>query len=506
MNAVVALTRVVVEIDGMELSDSASLCLEEVRVQQRLSEPGLCELRFHLQSDPQAELPEVEVGASLEVSVGDARTGLFRGEVTALEYDYAVREGRTLRVRGYDRLHRLRKQQPVRTHVEFTPAELARELSADLGLSVEAQEEGPLSKWILQYAQSNLKLLVDVARRCGLYLVVRGDVLRLLTLEGYGDPIELTLGDNLLEARVEANADGACRSVSAKGWDPANVKAYESRADGARTGRSAAAEAAPDRFGNDGERTLAGEVFASDADASAVAQAELDRRSAREVTLRGVAEGDAALCPGCRVEVAGIERRFAGTYVLCEVNHRVDRRTGYVSEISSVLPQTSGREYCAAVAWGTVTSVDDPEQMGRVRVSLAAFGDVETDWAPVLSAGAGSGKGFVILPDVGDQVLLLFVNGELSQAVVLGGLYGSKGPGDYGVDDASVRRYTLGTSGGQKIRLDDSAQLIRLENKSGSYLEFSPEKFVLHAAVPVQISAPGNEVVISGKSIDFRQA
>ena len=39
----------------------------------------------------------------------------------------------------------------------------------------------------------------------------------------------------------------------------------------------------------------------------------------------------------------------------------------------------------------------------------------------VVSAGAGSGKGFAILPDVGDQVLVLLIGGDPSQGVVLGG-------------------------------------------------------------------------------------
>jgi hypothetical protein len=103
-------------------------------------------------------------------------------------------------------------------------------------------------------------------------------------------------------------------------------------------------------------------------------------------------------------------------------------------------------------------------------------------------------------------VLVLFIGGDASQAVVLGGLYGSNGPGDYGVEDASVRRYTVGTSGGQKIRLDDTGQLIRIENKSGSYIDISPEKFMLHSTVSLEIEAPGQDVVIKGKTIDFRQA
>ncbi len=150
--------------------------------------------------------------------------------------------------------------------------------------------------------------------------------------------------------------------------------------------------------------------------------------------------------------------------------------------------------------------MDDPEKLGRVRVALPALGEIETDWLGVMAPGAGGGKGFVFLPDVGDQVLVLFVGGEVRQGIVLGGLWGTKGPGDYGVDGGSIRRFILGTPCGQKITLDDSGESIRLENKGGSFLEFSPDKAHLHSAVDLEIEAPGRGVVIKGKTIDFRQA
>jgi phage baseplate assembly protein V len=184
----------------------------------------------------------------------------------------------------------------------------------------------------------------------------------------------------------------------------------------------------------------------------------------------------------------------------------VNRQSGFISEVSTSPPVFEKHPSGVNAAWATITSVDDPEKLGRVRASLPALGKVETDWMVVMAPGAGAGKGFVFLPDVGDQVLVLFVGGEVSQGIVLGGLYGTNGPGDYGVEGTSIRRFTLGTPGGQKIKLDDTGESIRLENKGGSFLEFSPNKATLHSVVDLEIEAPGCGVVIKGKTIDFRQA
>ena len=105
-------------------------------------------------------------------------------QVTAVEHVYEPAHGREVRVRGYDLLHRLRKRQTVRAHVQTTLRDLARELVADLGLTVQAAAPGPLWPRLIQHRQTDLDLLVELAERCGLFLTVRGDVLHLLTLAG----------------------------------------------------------------------------------------------------------------------------------------------------------------------------------------------------------------------------------------------------------------------------------------------------------------------------------
>jgi len=331
------------ELDGEILPQNELSTLEEIRVQQMLSQPSQCELTFRMPREPLTTLQSLTTGSSLSLTVGNASTSLFDGEVTAIEYDYEPNAAELIHVRAYDALHRLRKRQPVKVHVQVTPLDLARDLVSDLSISVEADDPGPVIPRIIQHRQSDFELLVEESRRVGLYLTLRGDVLQLVTLDGMGDPISLELGSTIFEVRVELNGEQTCRSVTARGWDASRVEQHEGRAQDPRSGRDILADAAPENFGENGERTLTGEAFPDDDHAEAVAQAELDVRTAREATLWGVAEGNAELMPGARVNVSGLASNVEGQYVLTSVKHTLNRQSGYISEISTLPPALEHR-------------------------------------------------------------------------------------------------------------------------------------------------------------------
>jgi phage baseplate assembly protein gpV/phage protein D len=506
VKAITGQPRVRIRVDGADLPNEDLMTLGEIRVQQRLSQPTLCELTFLNPEGPLKTGRAMLPGCSLDVSLHGSDQTLFSGETTAVEYAYGPSHDREVRVRGYDLLHRLRKRQQVRAHLQVTPLDLARELVAGSGITVEAADPGPLHQLLVQQNQTDLDTLVRVAEACGLYLVLHNKTLRLITLEGFGSPVLLKLGDSLLEARVEVNGDPACRSVSVSCWNLPLAQHHTGRASTPRVGRRVHAEAPPSRAGSTGDVILSNEAYSDSRLAESVAQAELDRRIAREVVLRGTAEGDTNLRPGSRVEVSGIAEPIAGQYVLTEVTHVIDGHGGYISEFTTSPPSLRSSGKPAMVTKGQVSRVDDPDNLGRIRVSLPTYDDVETDWMSVVSPGAGSGKGFVALPDIGDQVLVLFVNDDLAQGIVLGGLWGTHGPPDSGVKGGRVRRYTMRTPGGQIVRLDDGEDTIRVENSSGSYVELSPDKVRVHSKADLDVEAPGRAIRIRGKSIDFQEA
>jgi phage baseplate assembly protein gpV/phage protein D len=501
-NNVLALAEVTVQLGGRPLSEVELASLSEIRILQKLSLPDLCELTFTDQFEPGASISYLVAGLSLEVQ----RQGqsLFTGEVTALEYGYEPDRGQTLRVRSYSLLHRLRKRQPVRTFVQVGLKDLAQELTKDLGFTVEGS--GPETVWrrVLQHGQSDLDLLTDRANASGVYFTLSGTSLQLLTLEGKGEPVPLALGESLLEAHVELNGDPCCRFVSAQGWNPFLVQPNHGKAEQARLTRTIPANIPPDRFEEKGEQFLVSRSLENDRAADALAQARLDAQVAREVTFWGVAVGNVKLRPGAVIEVDELATPLNGRYVVTEATHSFTPERGFVTEISTCPPPTLPESKSAAAILGKISNVTDPENLGRVQATLPACDDLETDWMQVVSAGAGSGKGLMMLPDVGDLVLILCLEGDFAQGIVLGGLYGSDGCGD-SVDDGHRRKFAMRTAGGHAIQFDDTNKVFRLEDGSGSVFELKPGKLRIESKGDMEIGAPGKTIVIRGKAINFEE-
>lgn len=122
------------------------------------------------------------------------------------------------------------------------------------------------------------------------------------------------------------------------------------------------------------------------------------------------------------------------------------------------------------VTIGTVTNNTDEEKLGRVKVALPRISDTdESYWARVLTPMAGKEMGLYFLPEVGDEVLVAFDQGDVNFPYILGGLWNGKDkPPDTNEDGKNNKRLIKSRSGHQII-LDDTkdAEKITIQDSTG---------------------------------------
>jgi len=139
------------------------------------------------------------------------------------------------------------------------------------------------------------------------------------------------------------------------------------------------------------------------------------------------------------------------------------------------------------VVIGIVTSNQDPEGLGRARVNFPwRSDDDESHWARIASPMAGNQRGMVFYPEVNDEVLVVFENGDINYPYIIGALWnGVDTPPETNSDgknnirkiksrsgheivlnddsDGGQAKIEITSSGGSKIVLDDSTGSEKIE-------------------------------------------
>ncbi|MBI1791636.1 MAG: type VI secretion system tip protein VgrG [Acidobacteria bacterium] len=191
----------------------------------------------------------------------------------------------------------------------------------------------------------------------------------------------------------------------------------------------------------------------------------LERESVRSIGGHIVARGSSrteALLPGDKVEIEGV-LDAAGTYGLTKVVHRWTK-DGYQNDfwctpskryLSLAAPQP--REMPGVVP-ARVVDHHDPRKMGRLKVQYDWQEGGETAWARMVTPHAGAGRGFLFLPEKGDEVLVAFEHGDAERPYILGSLWN-------GVDQAPRQEFW-----GEDV---DPNDVKRIVTKSGHRIQFS---------------------------------
>lgn len=106
-----------------------------------------------------------------------------------------------------------------------------------------------------------------------------------------------------------------------------------------------------------------------------------------------------------------------------------------------------------------VIAVNDPDSRSRVQIRLLNADGIGAQdgpiWARVAVPFAGNNRGAFMLPDVGDEVLVTFLNGDPRLPMVVGGLWnGSADPPEtLGGSGDRVDRWTIVGKAGTRIAI-----------------------------------------------------
>jgi|694.fasta_scaffold20996_1 Rhs element Vgr protein len=345
--------------------------------------------------------------------------------------------------------------------------------------------------------------------------------------------LSVTYGESIYSLNAEFDGEGQVNSVEAIGWDPSKL---------AISAASKAAEPSLNEHGNLEAKTLSKGFKNQDltlysgtpmdsANLKLWANSKLLR--IRLSALKGSVtfKGSSKVNTGDMITLAGLGDRYNGNAYVSVVEHTIEEGTWItkvdfgldskpVSEFPqfSYSPSTGQFPAIHGLQVGIVKQLDkDPQSEFRLSVTIPGMTGSETLWARMASIYASNAAGFYFLPEIGDEVILGFIDDDPSHPVILGSLYSSKHAAAYANEaknntkaittrskmeinfDEEKKIIKISTPGGNSIILDDDEKGITIKDQNSNTLKLnssgiemeSPKNIVIKATGDITLDATG---------------
>ncbi|MFZ5961670.1 phage baseplate assembly protein V [Thalassococcus sp. BH17M4-6] len=146
---------------------------------------------------------------------------------------------------------------------------------------------------------------------------------------------------------------------------------------------------------------------------------------------------------------------------------------------------------------GTVKDLEDPEAIGRIKVAYQGRpGEPLSNWAFMVRPMASTEVGMWFMPELEDQVVVGFLNGNIEQPYVMGSIFTKeKAPP---VTEPGQR--VIRSVQGHEIILDDTdaAENVIIRDASDNEIKMTQDGIEITSAGKITIQ--GTEIAINGDS------
>lgn len=304
--------------------------------------------------------------------------------------------------------------------------------------------------------------------------------------------VTITYGDNLLAFNASLDAVTQLGTVKATTWDYKNQAISSATASSNLSGP-----------GNLSSETLSGVIGLSDyqlqttapiesADLTGWSKAQIIKSEYSKIQGSAKFQGTSLVDPGKYITLQGLGDRFNGDHLISGVTHTIsdgnwltEASVGlspvwFTEEPDVMSPPAAGLLPGARGLYNATVKqmYQDPDSQYRILVTVPLFDmNGEGIWARLTNFYSTSGAGAFFLPEVGDEVVIGFLNEDPRYPVVLGSMYSS----------SKVKPF-------QGLDPNEKNSIKAIVSKSGIYVQFDDENKIFTIATPQK-----NTVILSDK-------
>ena len=200
--------------------------------------------------------------------------------------------------------------------------------------------------------------------------------------------------------------------------------------------------------------------------------------------------GNASVKPNTIIELAGVGQRFNGNAYVTMVNHVLEGGN-WTTKVKFGLDEKfafENKDFSYPNAIGQLPAINglqvavvkkifgDPDSQFRILLTLPSNAENQDGiWARMANFHATNTAGAGFLPEVGDEVVIGFLENDPRYPVILGSLYSSSKAAAATAADNNNYIKTIITKSQLKISFDDEKKILKLETPGGNYITFSDD-------------------------------
>ena len=480
-------------------------------------------------------------GKKIEISIGrdSVNTSAFKGIIIKHSIRVKANGNTQLQVECMDAAVKMTIGRKNKYFENVKDEQVFDELISNYGMQSDPETTNLNHKELVQHNITDWDFMLLRAEANGMLVQVNDGTIKIAKPAIASSAVlEVEYGSSVLEFEAEIDARTQFKSVNAESWDYSNQELFTADTtsvlfaeQGNLTSSDIADAVSPDKYdmhhsGHKLEQELQDWVDGT-------------MLRSRLAKIRGRARftGFAGIKPGDTVKLSGVGDRFNGKAFVTAVRQDVGdgtwetqiqfgldpRRYVFMHNDVNDAPSAGLVGGISGLQIGVVVQLEsDPDGQDRILVRVPVIdSNAQGIWTRVASLDAGNDRGAFFMPEIGDEVIVGFINDDPRDAVVLGMLHSSNKPSPITPADANnekgfttrskmhlsfnddTKTIVIDTPAGNSITIDEQSMKIEIKDQNSNKITMETSGITLESPANIDIKAGAVLTLAGGVSLSI---
>lgn len=478
-------------------------------------------------------------GKEIEIKAGyhnDEET-IFKGLI--IRHSIKIRENNSmLIIECKDKAVKATLGRKSNYYYDSKDSDIIEEILDKHSLEADVESTSYEHKELIQYRASDWDFMMTRAQANSKVCIVENGSMKIAKPDFSSESVQtIAYGATLLAFDAEMDARNQFSKTTSYGWNPSEQEIVEMEANNpslALNGNLSVSDLADVLAVENLELKHGGNynstILQDWSDAHALFQHASKTRG--RIKFQGIPE----VKPGVVVTLEGVGDRFNGNVFISAVRHEISDGNWTVNAEFGINPKWFSETYdihenpaagllsaVNGLQVGVVSQLEeDPEGEDRILVQIPIINNEEQGiWTRIASLDAGENRGAFFRPEIGDEVIVGFINDDPNHAVILGMLHSSAKPAPIVASDDNHEKgfitrsemkllfdddkksITIETPSGKKISIDEDAGFIVIEDENSNSITLDDNGILAESGSDFIIKAT-RDVKIEGSNIELK--